>query len=71
MKNYRLNNCSIKGSLSLSRRQKYCSFITHRLPVIKESINLYASISIGISGWLIFLIIQQNLIDFLKANLLD
>lgn len=37
---------------------------------LKQSINLYTSIFIGISGWLIFLIIQQNLVDFLKITLL-
>ncbi|KPB06282.1 DUF3147 family protein [Bacillus sp. CHD6a] len=38
---------------------------------LKQSINLYVSITFGISGWLIFLIIQQHLKDFLKTILFD
>ncbi|MGD6873637.1 DUF3147 family protein [Sutcliffiella horikoshii] len=36
---------------------------------LKQSINLYASIFIGVSGWFVFLILQQNLVNFLKAKL--
>ncbi|ART77163.1 hypothetical protein B4U37_14390 [Sutcliffiella horikoshii] len=36
---------------------------------LKQSINLYASIFIGVSGWFVFLILQQNLVNLLKAKI--
>jgi hypothetical protein len=38
---------------------------------LKYSFNLYISISFGISGWIIFLYVQQNTIKYFKAIFLN
>ncbi|MFD3450388.1 DUF3147 family protein [Microbacteriaceae bacterium 4G12] len=38
---------------------------------LKHSIALYISIVLGVGGWFVFLLLQHNLIEYVKANYLN